>query len=180
VTTSGQAPAGGEPANSPSSASSPDASRSAGLSSHAEAGLAAGHGNPRIVELGRRYWLTHIPWGSPGATRECHTQLMAHAHFSSEQAWGYCANRHHEATGTWPGQKNGGKGKRAALTPSQERGAVAIPYTEPDAAPEMPGTLDLDDSWAGDLGDVPDLTGLTVDMLEAAAAALMNGPGGNG
>lgn len=139
-----------------------------------EAGRAIGHGNPDIAELGRKYWLAHIPWGSPGATKECHEQVMLHAHFTDQQAWGYCAERHHEATGRWPGQKKGGKGRRD-LAPAQMRGAVQM--GGPDVADQYPGTVDLPDDW-GDMGGLPDLTGLTLAEIEACAAEAAAGMGG--
>lgn len=102
-----------------------------------------------IAEKGRDYWehgagAAKIRWGTPQATRRCHDLLMKHAKMTSDQAWGYCAERHKAVTGKWPGQKRSG-----------------------DMADEQPGTLELDDEWA-DCSDLPDLSGVTVDMLDAA------------
>lgn len=134
-------------------------------------------GNPQgwhIAAEGKRYWehgegAAKIRWGTGGATRRCHRLLMAHARMTDQQAWGYCAERHHAVTGRWPGQKQGGK-KREQLAPAQERGAVEIgsAMTSPTGAGQYDGgTLDLPDDWANlDLSQIPDLTGLTVDFLE--------------
>ena len=60
-----------------------------------------------IVALGRKYW-NHGPgaalvnWPAPGAMTRCHALVMEHAEMTSDQAWGYCAERHHDVTGKWP------------------------------------------------------------------------------
>lgn len=64
------------------------------------------------------YW-THgegakkIKWGVKGDFDRCVRQLMLHGHMTAEQAKGYCAERHHEALGVWPGQEHGGKKGRS-------------------------------------------------------------------
>lgn len=105
-------------------------------------------GNPRIAELGRDFWehgkgALWIRWGSPNATTRCHRLVMQHAGMSDENAWGYCAERHHAVLGTWPGQKaaKGGKGKGKGrrdadgLAPAQLRGAVEIGGDVDDSIP---------------------------------------------
>ena len=58
----------------------------------------------------RRYW-THgagaakIAWGTPGDFKRCVALLEEHMPGRAE---GYCANRHKEATGGWPGRGHGG------------------------------------------------------------------------
>lgn len=118
-----------------------------------------------IVEEGQGYWehgagAVQIGWGTKGATRRCHALVMAHAGMSSEQAWGYCAERHHAVLGTWPGQ--GKKGKRMADVPVRHDG-------------DHPGTLDLPDDWADSADDLPDLSSCTVAMLEKADATAAGG-----
>lgn len=60
-----------------------------------------------IAQLGREYWnhgegAVQIAWGTPGAMTRCHVLVMEHAEMTSDQAWGYCAERHHDVTGKWP------------------------------------------------------------------------------
>ncbi len=71
------------------------------------------HGNPRIAELGRDFWehgrgAAWIRWPEPGSTGRCHRLVMQHAGMGDQEAWGYCAERHHAVLGTWPGEKKGG------------------------------------------------------------------------
>lgn len=93
----------------------------------------AGHeGNPRIAELGKEFWergkgAALIRWGTPRATTRCHRLVMQHAGMSDQDAWGYCAERHHAVTGKWPGEAGpGGKKRDEDLAPAQTRGAVEI------------------------------------------------------
>jgi hypothetical protein len=68
----------------------------------------------RIVEEGRRYWSDRptstgktagIAFGTPGSFTECVDRTTPHL---GGGAKGYCAERYHDATGTWPG-RHGGK-----------------------------------------------------------------------
>ncbi len=91
-----------------------------------------------IAELGRDYWehgggAAKIRWGTEGATRRCHRLVMEHAGMSDQQAWGYCAERHHAVLGTWPGSKKGGK-RGAEPDPPQGRGAAMSLRAEFDEA----------------------------------------------
>lgn len=45
-----------------------------------------------------------IGWGSPGDFRRC---LRVMHHVPARMRKGYCANRHKEATGRWPGRGRG-------------------------------------------------------------------------
>jgi len=123
-------------------------------------------GNPRIAEYGRDYWehgkgALQIRWGSPGATTRCHRLVMEHAGMGDEEAWGYCAERHHAVLGTWPGSANTGKkGKKKGRRDAGENA---------DAPETYPSTLALPDDW-DDYEDLPDLAGLSVADLEAAEA----------
>ncbi len=96
-----------------------------------------------------------IGWKTPGSFDRCVRLAIDEAHMDPERAKGFCAERHHAATGTWPGQKHAG---RAAMT---------TPADGYDAD-------GLDGSWDGDLTDLPDLTGLGVGDLEAAEGAALS------
>jgi hypothetical protein len=71
----------------------------------------------------RRYWTVgkgglKIRWNSPGDWTRCYKQL---AKYMGPRAKGYCALRHKEMTGTWPGSKNNiGKKKKRAIKASAE------------------------------------------------------------
>lgn len=65
----------------------------------------------------RKYWTVgaggaKIRWGTSGDFTRC-SRLLAE-HMTPERAKGYCANRHKEMTGMWPGDK-GNKGYDPAL-----------------------------------------------------------------
>lgn len=71
----------------------------------------------RIVEEGKRYWsdegtskgkVSGIPWGTPGDFDLCVARVTPHL---GAGAKGYCAERHHQATGAWPGHAPGEGGK---------------------------------------------------------------------
>lgn len=55
-----------------------------------------------------RHWYVHgegaaqIDWPAKGSFERC--VAIASEHMDPEQAKGYCANRHKEATGRWPGE----------------------------------------------------------------------------
>lgn len=51
----------------------------------------------------RRYWLTHIPWGTDGDFTMCVREVGKY--MTAENAKGYCANLHKRATGMWPGDR---------------------------------------------------------------------------
>jgi hypothetical protein len=60
-----------------------------------------------------RHWFVRgegaarIGWGTDGDFARC--VAIASEHMNPEQAKGYCANRHKEATGEWPGREHGKK-----------------------------------------------------------------------
>ena len=69
-----------------------------------EGGLDRNRGN---AEKLRRYWLygkgaLKIRWNTPGDWTRCYHHLMK---YMGPRAKGYCALRHHEATGMWTGDK---------------------------------------------------------------------------
>jgi len=87
--------------------------------------------HPVDTERLRRYWTkgkgaAKIRWGSPGDFNRCRSQLAKYV--KAQYLNGYCANRHYDATGYWPGRapsEGGGRGRRGrhtgmteALTPS--------------------------------------------------------------
>jgi HK97 family phage prohead protease len=80
----------------------------------------------------------------------CVRLAEAEAHMTPERAKGFCAERYHAATGTWPGQHE-----------HHRRSTVSEPAPGYDAD-------GLDGSWDGDHSDLPDLTGLGVQHMEAA------------
>jgi len=66
-----------------------------------------------IAEQGKRFWSgsgtnkgksAGIPWGTPGDFDTCVTRLTPHL---GAGAKGYWAERHHQATGAWPGHAPG-------------------------------------------------------------------------
>ena len=80
----------------------------------AKGGLDRNRGNAETL---RRYWnygegALKIRWNTPGDWTRCYRQL---AKYMGPRAKGYCALRHKEMTGTWPGSKyNIGKKKKKA------------------------------------------------------------------
>jgi hypothetical protein len=65
----------------------------------------ASPGDVKATEKLKAYWTTGkgaqlIRWGSPGDFDRCVALLEPHL---GAKAKGYCANRHHDATGEWPG-----------------------------------------------------------------------------
>ena len=63
--------------------------------------------HPGDAERLHRYWVhgegaARIRWGSPGDFDRCTRQLEEHAHFTPEQAHGYCNLAHHAALGIYP------------------------------------------------------------------------------
>lgn len=70
-----------------------------------------------IAEQGKRYWAgtgtdkgkrSDITWGVPGDFDKCVAEVAPHL---GAKAKPYCANRHHDATGAWPGHAPGEGGK---------------------------------------------------------------------
>jgi len=71
----------------------------------------------RIVEQGRRYWSDQptstgktagIGYDRPGDFADC---VARTTRFLGAGAKGFCAERHHDATGAWPGHAPGEGGK---------------------------------------------------------------------
>jgi hypothetical protein len=71
----------------------------------------------RIVEEGRKYWsdrptsrgkVAGIGFGRPGDFMDCVRRVEPHL---GAGARGFCAERHHDATGFWPGHAPGEGGK---------------------------------------------------------------------
>lgn len=62
-----------------------------------------------------RYWAegagaAKIQWGVPHDFDRCVVQLSQYV--GPGVVKGLCANLHHRALGVWPGQENGGRGRR--------------------------------------------------------------------
>ena len=77
----------------------------------------------------RRYWTVgkgglKIRWGSPGDWTRCHKQL---AKYLGPRSKGYCALRHKEMTGIWPGDKNNPGRKKKSL-----RASAAVETLKPE------------------------------------------------
>jgi hypothetical protein len=77
--------------------------------------------HPADTERLRRYWTkgkgaAKIRWGTPGDFNRCRRQLAKYV--KPQFLSGYCANRHYDATGFWPGDAptEGGKGKHSGAT----------------------------------------------------------------
>jgi len=73
--------------------------------------------HPVDTERLRRYWTrgkgaAKIRWGTPGDFNRCRSQLAKYV--KAQYLNGYCANRHYDATGFWPGRapSEGGGGNR--------------------------------------------------------------------
>src|SRR5262245_34617928 len=63
--------------------------------------------HPGSAERLHQYWehgegAARIRWGTPGDFDRCTRELEVHAHFTPEQAHGYCNLAHHAATGMYP------------------------------------------------------------------------------
>lgn len=70
----------------------------------------------------RRYWTVgkgglKIRWGTPGDWTRCHKYL---AKYLGPRSKGYCALRHKEMTGIWPGDKNNPGRKKKTLRASAQ------------------------------------------------------------
>src|SRR2546430_13682292 len=76
-----------------------------------------------------------IGWGTPGSFDRCVKLAVAEAHMNPERAKGFCAERYHAATGTWPGDHSGKHAGRADVTDTQRAEmAVASINDLPDSA----------------------------------------------
>jgi hypothetical protein len=109
----------------------------------AAAGTAAFAGSPaNHIDPERRLiaWYVHgegaakIGWGTDGDFKRC--EALAGKHVPPEQVAGFCANRHHDATGTWPGpnaHKGGHGGKLDAERDALTAGAAGVLAVAPPA-----------------------------------------------
>ena len=64
----------------------------------------AARGNAQAL---RRYWTSGeggrlVRWGTPGDFDRCVRRVRKY--MTTDQAEGFCAERHHDATGKWPGE----------------------------------------------------------------------------
>ena len=91
-----------------------------------------------------------IKWGTKGSFDRCVRLAVEKAQMTPESAKGFCAKRHHGATGKWPNE-----GKEQVMVGEARQ-------VDQDG---------LDDSW-DDLSDLPDLTGLDVSDFEAVEKSL--------
>jgi len=75
-----------------------------------------------------------IRWGAPGDFDRCVRLAVSEAHMDPERAKGFCAERHHAATGMWPAQhaaaeKHAGRAAMATDTKAKPYGDVK--YADP-------------------------------------------------
>lgn len=66
----------------------------------------------RLEAAGKRYWshgegAAKIGWGTHPHDFDTCVSLVIEAGVPAHEAKGYCAERHHEALGVWPGQEHG-------------------------------------------------------------------------
>lgn len=106
----------------------------------AEGGADRNQGNAEEL---REYWVrgegaAKIRWGTPGDFRRCVRQLSKH--MTPENAKGYCANRHKEATGMWPGDRDN-KGLADQYDPTLES-KTPVPADPGKGFPHMTGTYE--------------------------------------
>ena len=77
--------------------------------------------HPVDTERLRRYWTkgkgaAKIRWGTPGDFNRCRMQLAKYV--KAQYLNGYCANRHYDATGFWPGKAPLERGRHEGETVS--------------------------------------------------------------
>ncbi|HET9967595.1 MAG TPA: hypothetical protein VFQ68_05120, partial [Streptosporangiaceae bacterium] len=144
--------------------------QAAGLEKQAEAIRSGDSGIPGVFPHQLADWwergagAARIRWKTPGDFDRCVRLAVSKAHMDPERAKGFCAERHHAATGMWPAAHAAAEKKTAG------RSAVTTPAGgsyDPDG---------LDESWEGDHSDLPDLTGLGVPHMEAAEKAMGGTP----
>jgi len=87
----------------------------------------------------RRYWTTgeggaKIGWGTPGDFTRCVALLEEHMPGRAE---GYCANRHKEMNGYWPGDDR----NKDAGAATETKGDLAVPAAG-KSYPQMPGSFE--------------------------------------
>lgn len=109
----------------------------------------------------RRYWTTgeggaKIAWDTPGDMTRCIGFLSEH--MTRENAAGYCANRHKEMTGVWPGDKANTDGKAAAYDPALD---LSVQPSEVKVEPTPAGVKDF-----------PYLTGTVEERMNALREAV--------
>lgn len=95
---------------------------------------------PVATEKLREYWAhgegaAKIRWGEPGDFDRCVTHLSKH--MTPEQAKGYCAERHHDALGVWPGQEHDKDGKAMTYDPTLDK-PTATKMAEPIGSKRFP------------------------------------------
>ena len=118
-------------ATAPASAETPPVAASSGAPERVLTLVSAGGAdrNRGGAEHLRRYWTVgkgglKIRWGTPGDWRRCVRNLSK---YLGPRAKGYCALRHHEMNGMWPGDK---RNKRSfSLSPLGDRKYIADEIT---------------------------------------------------
>lgn len=135
----------------------------------AVAALLAAQGDPQPL----RDWFNEgadgqIQWGESGSFEAC--VRIAGDHMDEEQAKGFCAERHHDATGHWPGEK---KAAMAAAAASELRSVAQELAIGQRRFGESPGKLMsalLKAAAQVDRGDDKKARGHLADAVKAARA----------
>lgn len=141
--------------------------------------------HPAATERLHQYWVhgkgaAQIDWGSPGDFARCTALLEEHAHFSPEQAHGYCNLAHKSATGMYPATHAKLLGKHRSEEqihmPTREDLIRAVTFADPgyqdDGTPRYPieSAAHAAASWRAINED--DVSTYTAEELAAIRAAI--------
>jgi HK97 family phage prohead protease len=112
--------------------------KAAGLEKQANAIRSGDSGIPGVLPHQLADWWEHgagaakIGWGTPGSFDRCVRLAVAEAHIDPERAKGFCAERYHAATGTWPGAHSGNHAGRADMATDTKAGPYGdVTYADP-------------------------------------------------
>ncbi|MBG0818767.1 2'-5' RNA ligase family protein [Planomonospora sp. ID82291] len=127
------------------------------------------HGNARNLAAWyvRGEGAARIGWNTEGAFGRC--VALASEHMTLEQAKGYCAERHHEATGRWPGARHE---KKAAGVGAEWADVIPSPVPADEDGPRAMVALIVPSPVAAHLAQ-PD--GLDATSLHVTLAYLGQG-----
>ena len=112
--------------------------------------------HPGSAERLHEYWVhgpgaARIRWGAPGDFDRCTRELEVHAHFTPEQAHGYCNLAHHAALGIYPAThaklEHAGKSRSNPMSERAEMTSASIndlpdsdfAYIEPGGSKDSSG-----------------------------------------
>ncbi len=115
-----------------------------------------------------------IVWGKPGAFDSC--VRIAGDHMTTEKAQGFCANRHHDATGKWPGEgKRRNKVTKAGRLALLRRLLSAHPATKIDC-PSCCAKVSAFAGTCSECGAVVTAAAKALGMKTSAMVALYPSP----